>query len=380
MTVSAVRRAGWWRWLVVAAGTAVLVSLPGLIAALPVSVAAVPVRQLYARMAASAGQPYHGFALSSGTAGLPTLPQLADAIALLNGETQLRVWYGGPDRWRVDQVGVGTERDLYQQPDGQTLWDFGTDQLTSIVGAQPVRLPRGADLVPPDLARRIIALVGPDPAGLAPLPARSVAGIAADGLRLTPDDPLTTVGRVDFWADPTTGLPLQVEISGRGAGAPILVSRFLDLDLSPPDPATLVPPTGGPDTAHVVTRGSDIAQAFRTLRLGPLPTTLGGDQRTDDPATSVGVGVYGTGLTSFLVIPVPRQVGIDAFNQVEKAGGRLVTLPAGAGVVVATPLITLMVMDSDPARRRYLLIGFVAPSVLQRAGADLSTFVGRRPS
>ena len=40
---------------------------------------------------------------------------------------------------------------------------------------------------------------------------------AAAGLRLSPADPDTTVGRVDVWADPPTGLPLHVEVAPKSA-------------------------------------------------------------------------------------------------------------------------------------------------------------------
>ena len=41
-----------------------------------------------------------------------------------------------------------------------------------------------------------------------------------------------TIGRVDIWAD-ATGLPLQVEITGRSTGQGVLTSRFLQM-FSPP--------------------------------------------------------------------------------------------------------------------------------------------------
>jgi hypothetical protein len=38
---------------------------------------------------------------------------------------------------------------------------------------------------------------------------RHIAGVDAAGLRINPTDPATTIGRVDIWADPETGLALQ---------------------------------------------------------------------------------------------------------------------------------------------------------------------------
>jgi hypothetical protein len=360
---------------VVAAGVLVLISLPPIIAAWPVHAQSVPLDQLAVRMSASAGVPYQGFAVSSGTAGLPTLPQLSDVIDLLNGETQLRVWYAGPERWRVDQIDAGSEVGLYQQPGDQVRWDFGTNQVTTIVGDQPIRLPSGIDLLPPDLGRRILSLVDPSTASLSALPAKRVAGIAAAGLRITPEDAETTVGQVDLWADPATGLPLQVEVTGKGASAPVLVTRFLDLDYTAPTDGVLVPPRGGATTGHVFTDGADISRAFRSLRPGPLPDSLGGAARTDTHGT-VGLAAYGSGLTRFLVITVPRRVGFDAYDRAVKAGGVKVSLPGGDGVIVRSSLLTVMAMDSDPARRTYLLVGLVDTAVLKRAGSELSTFVG----
>src|SRR4029453_13306921 len=99
---------------------------------------------------------------------------------------------------------------------------------TQVVGDLPARLPQAPDLLPPDLARRLLADAAPGD-GLTALPPRRVAGIAAAGLRFTPGDPDTTIDRLDVWADPATGLPLQVELAG---GFP---SRFLALSLTPPD-------------------------------------------------------------------------------------------------------------------------------------------------
>src|SRR5205823_3186404 len=154
---------------------------------------------------------------------------LSDVAALLSGTTQIRTWYASPDRNRVDVItSAGGERDVYQTPTGEFTWDYGTNLLTEVIGAEPVRLPRAGDLVPPELARRVLALAPTDP--VTALPPRRVAGIDAPGLRLRPTDPTTTVGQVDLWADPASGLPVQVEITPRGVGAPVLTSRFVDLD------------------------------------------------------------------------------------------------------------------------------------------------------
>src|SRR6266704_2367398 len=159
------------RWAVVAAAALGLAALPAVVSAVPVSAPATDVARLAARVQASTNQPYQGYAESTGTAGLPALPQLGHVADLLNGDTRLRVWYASANRWRVDVIGIGSERDTYQTPAGQVIWDYGRNQLTELDGTPPVRLPRGADLTPPELARRLLSLAG-DQVRLAPLPER----------------------------------------------------------------------------------------------------------------------------------------------------------------------------------------------------------------
>jgi hypothetical protein len=383
MTGTVVRREAWRRWCLVAAAAVLLAGLPALRGALPAHAPLVAAADLVARIRGSASHPYQGFAISSGTAGLPTLPQLGDVSRLLDGETQLRTWYAGPDRWRVDTIGPGTERDLYQTPDGQVLWDFGTDQLSAVTGTAPVRLPRGADLVPPDLGRRLMA---GDPARtrgsaaetgwLSTLPARRVAGIAAAGVRLTPRDAQTTIGRVDVWADPTSGLPLQVEVTPRGAGSPILVTRFLQVSLTTPATSALTPPAPRAGMGFTATDAPDIAGALTTLRLGPVPEALAGRARAGSPLVRVaGAAAYGTGFTQFVVLPVPRQTGFAAFRSATSAGGTRLELPAGEGVLLHTPLLSVLVIDSDLAHRTYVLAGLVDGALLTSAAGELSTYV-----
>jgi hypothetical protein len=379
---------------------AVLVSLPAVIAAWPVHAAEVTTAGLTDRIAASAATPYQGFVLSSGIAGLPNLPQVSDVIALLNGETNLRAYYASPKKWRVDQIGPGTERDLYQTASGQVLWDFGANRVTSIVGELPVRLPRGSDLVPPDLARRLLAVARASvpPPVITRLPDRRVAGHAAAGIRIAPADKVATVDHIDIWADPATGLGEHVAITGRGATAPILETRFLDLSFGTPDDATLTPPNPTADVEGSVTSAGDVNSALNSLRPGPLPSSLAGKPRTGGTLTpgptstfviggsgvtfvpsigDTGVGAYGSGFTEFLVLSVNRGTGQDASDRAIKAGGLPVTLNGGQGVLLSTSLFSVMVVSSPQARRTYLLVGLVDSSLLKQAGEELAAFRGR---
>src|SRR5690348_5049700 len=202
------------RWAAVVAGVALLCGLPVIASALPVSVPRLTASQLRARILASAGESYAGYAESNATFGLPPVAGLTGLTSLLNGATKMRVWQAAPDRWRVDVLSDAGERDMYQLcRDRSYIWDSSDQLLTEVRGRQTYRLPRPADLVPPALALRLLSEAGQQARYGVIAPVR-VAGQSAAGLRITPADAATTVGPVDRWADPSSGLPLLVEIFG----------------------------------------------------------------------------------------------------------------------------------------------------------------------
>ena len=192
--------------------------------------------------------PYVGYAESTGQLGLPQIPQLESTVALLTGTTRIRAFVASGDAWRADELTPTGEHGVYRAGPSEFLWDFEANQLTRVLGIAAARLPRASDLLPPDLARRLLALAGTDP--VTALPSRRVAGRDAAGLRVTPTDPQTTVGSVDIWADPTTALPLRVEVAGR-TGPALLTTELLEVTDGPPDPALLRPsPPAGRGLRH----------------------------------------------------------------------------------------------------------------------------------
>jgi hypothetical protein len=367
------------RWAVVAAAVAVAFSVPPLLSAVPARGSPLGAGELRQRVLDSAARPYQGYAESTGRLGIPDLPQLSDVTTLLNSTIHLRAWHAGPDLWRVDQIGpTGTERDVYRVWRGvEYVWDYGADSLTQILGEPPLRLPRVADLVPPELARRLLSIASADP--VARLPSRRVAGVDAAGLRLVPADPQTTIGTVDVWADPVTGLAVQVEVTGRGAGSPVLTSRFLDLSQRAPDPAPLVPhlPAGA---SFQATDNPDLASAVSTFGLGVLPQTLAGRPRRPLPEGFEAVGVYGSGLSAFAVLPLPRGLGGAALAGLRDAGGAPVALPGGGtGIAFGTPLVSVLVARFQNFRRTYLLAGLDSPQLLRDAVTELAGRIRLRP-
>ena len=226
---------GWWR-----PASPCSSACPVIVAALPARPAPVTVEQLADRIAASDRQPYQGFVLGSGIAGLPSLPQVADVIALLNGETKLRAYYAGPD------AGGGWTRSA-SAPSGTCTrrrpgWSCGTSAPTSSPPSSGRRRcgcraaptwsrptwPAGCSRWPRSAAEsgRIEAL-----------PAKRVAGVAAAGLRLTPTESVR-LGRArrHLGRPGRPGCPYRWRSPARAPTEPVLVTRFLDLSLTAPDP------------------------------------------------------------------------------------------------------------------------------------------------
>jgi hypothetical protein len=357
------------RWAAVAAGAAVLCALPVIVAFWPVRAAAVGTGTLRTRILASAGQAYQGYALSSGAMGLPALPRLAGVAALFSGATRMRAWYAGPRRWRVDVLGTGTERDLYQRPEGQYVWDYADNALTLVTGEQPVRLPRAADLLPPDLARRLLAAATGD--RVAALPARRVAGRPAAGLRVIPTDPHTTVARVDIWADPGSGLPLAVDVTGRGATRPILSTRFLQVSLAAPADATLRPPAVPAGAGFTESTAADVLGVLRRSGADPLPPVLAGQPRLAAAAALAAAGRYGRGLAQFVVLRLPGAFGRQAEGGVETYGQR-VPLDRGEASMISTGLLGVLVLRTATDRDVYLVAGLVDATWLREVGQALA--------
>jgi hypothetical protein len=343
------------RWVLVSAVIAALVAVPVVRANLPVSAPRVDPAELRDRILASAGVPYQGYADTQGSVILPALPQLSEVTQLFGGGTSMRVWRAAAGSWRVAVLDPVGERDTYRGGGSTYTWDFGRNLWTQVVGDLPARLPQASDLLPPDLARRLLAEPSPGDR-LTALPARRVAGIAAVGLRFTPGDPDTTIGWVDVWADPTTGLPLQVQLAG------VFTSRFLDLSLTAPDPHVLIPDAAASSGVTTTTQ-NDVTAALNIVTNTQLPAGLAGRPRL--PGQVGGLGVYGTGLSRFVVAPLPGRVGQRTLDAVRNAGGTAIP----GGFSVRSAVLTVLVVR--PARRTYVLAGFASPELLARAASEL---------
>jgi hypothetical protein len=355
------------RWTIVVAGTALLCGLPALIAAWPVPAAAVSSAQLRARILSSAGVPYQGYAESTVDLGLPSLPDLGNVTSLLDGTTDQYAWYLSADQWRADVLTSAGETDTYQSSEfGTYQWNYSSDLLTQILGSEPVRLPRAADLLPPALAQRLLSYAG-SATRVSALPPRRIAGVDAAGLRLTPAGSTSTISAVDVWADSRSGLAVEVEIFGRDSTTPVLVSQFLSVSFARPAAATLTPNLS--QAVNFAT--SSLPDVTRIVNgYGPaLPPSLGGVARVAGVPGLPDVAAYGSGLARFAVVPLPNSTG-QSLIQAASSAGVTVQLGSSTAVIIQTPLVTVLVSQqySGPT---YLFAGTVTAKVLERAAEQL---------
>jgi hypothetical protein len=357
-----------WRWLVAATGVAVLCSLPALAGALPASVPASTPRQLEKLILGSQRLSFSGYAESDAAFGLPPLPAFSSVTPLLDGVTRMRVWQASPDRWRVDTLSDAGENDTYQTGAATFVWDSGEELLTGIYGAEAIRLPRAADLVPPALGIRLISWAGPG-AKLSLLPSQRVAGQSAAGLAISPASPLSTIAQADIWASPGTGLPLLVEVFGHRSAQPALETRFLQAAPWTPESNVLTPQLG-PGTGFTTTTPSDFAGVLKNLASEALPSRLAGFPRQRSPVPEI--GVYGSGLAAFAVLTFTPAAGGQLLGDALNAGAAQVAVPGGTGAAASAPLINLVLVQPDDSPNTILLVGLVSETTLEQAAAALA--------
>lgn len=354
-----------------------LCALPVVVSALPVSVPALTAATLRDRIVRSADMPYSGYAESNATFGLPPLSGLSSVTSLLNGVTKMRVWQAAPDRWRVDVLSDAGERDTYQLGTREFLWNSGAQLTTEVVqqasGQPGIRLPRAADLVPTSLAQRVLSEAGRS-ARYSTLPPVRVAGQSAAGLRVTPGDPDSTIGQIDIWAVPSTGLPLMVEVFGRGARTPALQSQFFQVGPWQPAAGVLNPPSGGPGTGFTVTSSGNLSGALRNLEPEALPESLAGRKWVPPPTGLLStVGLYGGGLSTFAVLTLRAGTGDALLDGARSAGGIPYRFPDGTGILISASLVNAVIAQSDRSADTFVITGTVRGTVLLRAAVTLTS-------
>ena len=357
------------RWLLVVVGVVLVVTVPLAVRAVPAPSSDLSAGDLLDLVRGSGDQPYSGYVESRGTLALPSVDRFTDVGAVLGDESRLRVWWRGEDAWRVNRLKLAGETDLIH--DGELTTEYDYEDATANTSVDPdIRLPRSSDLLPPLLARRLLGDV--TDSDVARLGTRRIAGRVAPGLRVTSPDDTSRIARVDLWADPDTGVPLRVEVYAVDGVVAAVTTAFAEFSTTTPDldQVTFEPP---PTIETQFDEVLDIADAANQFAPFIPPSAVGGLAQTD--ATRGAVGVYGSGLTQLITIPLRGREARPLRDQLQKTPGS--TLEPEGTLVPFGPLAVLLTGEGDDGG--WLIAGTVSGDLLAASARDLFTdtvFVG----
>ena len=319
--------------------------------------------ELLTRAQASATVGWSGRAESQGSLQLPSSDSFATLGQLLGERVELRAWWRGASSWRVDRIRSTGETDTFRDGRGQVRWIFESERAT-YSPVSTIRLPDAVDVLPATLGRDL--LQGARVQELSVISPARVAGVDAAGLRLVPADPTSTVGHVDLWLEPRTGLPLRVDLYGRGAALPVLSTAYTDLELATPDVADVrfSAPEG---VSLAYEESTDVAAAANGLEQLDLPATLAGLGTRDgrDPGA---VGVYGRGPTTMIVFPLRGSVARPLRDQLSRNAAASET---NDGTLAPVGPISVLLTRVPGRGGGFLLAGTVTPETLTAAAAQL---------
>lgn len=348
------------RWWLAAVAVALVTAAPLVARAVPVQAPDRDAASLVAQVRAAAHHPYSGQVEMNGNLDLPVTSRFTDIGTLLGERTTLRAWWRGPDAWRVDKLLVTGETDLLHSGGLTTEWSYEANRAVRSVDPD-VRLPRTADLLPPALAARV--LDGADDRTATRIGARRVAGVSAPGVRIRPADPRSSVDHVDLWEDPASGVVLRVDAYASGDTAPSFSTAFTTFSAAIPDEARtrFVLPAGAKVSFDEVL---DIADAANQYAPFDPPDRLAGLVRAATPSGAV--GVYGSGLTRLLVIPLRHRDAQTLDDQLRRSAG---VVESDVGLQLQAGPLGVLVADRGDFS--WLVAGPLTPDTLVTAARDL---------
>jgi hypothetical protein len=357
------------RWLVVAAVALGLAAAPAVGRVIPARSSDVSASTLAHRIRAAHSMGWSGEVASQGALAVPISASAFSSVARLLGQrTDLRVWWRGPTNWRVDRLRSTGESDLVRDGGLIVRWSY-EDNKVNFTPYSSIRLPDDADIVPDELAHRMLS--GARASELSRLPSRRIAGHSAAGLRLVPSDPRSTITRVDIWADEGSGLPLQVDVYGVGKSHPVLSTRLISVSLHEPSPKQAnFELSSGLDFS----RGIALDDAAGANAFAPFvpPARVAGLPRLGDTLDFGAVGVYGRGPTAILAIPLRDFVARGLRTELRKSQDS-----RDEGNRIALEIGPISVLLANVAKGHFLIAGTVTPTTLLAAAKDLESGVQR---
>jgi outer membrane lipoprotein-sorting protein len=397
--------------IVVGASAAASAAVPSLPAKTPA--------QLLTELARATGRPVGPFTATvqeTANLGLPELPGPSRASgassSLLAGTQSIDIWYGGPKRERIAVPVQAGESDLRRDGSSVWLWNSKTQTATQVTlpahmqaqggngaaGAGSTSKGPQVPETPQAAASQLLKAIGPS----------TVVGVQSNvyvadrpayQLSLAPKSSQSLVDRVLLAVDAGSGIPLRVEVYGRGSAGLAYSIAYSKLVFGTPDAANFAftPPPGA--TVKKQTVPSDPGALLPGLGLpsgSPLGTTAPGQAGkpmvigsdwlsvaatpadpavaaavqqliTDQPATpqsgtSNGSGFFGSSSSAAPGASASANVPVGPYLEPLRAL-LLATRPVhgswGSGRLLQTTLVSVLVTSKGQ-----ILAGAVTPAVL----------------
>jgi len=316
--------------------------------------------QLLAEVADSTTPPLTGTVVETAAFGLPALPATGNPTSLssmLTGSHTIRVWYSGPQHFRLAVPESLSESDVIRDGSTAWLWQSTLNKVTKYtLPAHPARdqtVPK-QPLTPQQAAQQVLAAVGPTTT-VSVASNVTVAGQPAYALVLAPKDARSLVGQVQIAIDGRNGVPLRLQVFARGASTPAFQVGYTAIQFVTPAPADLrfTPPPGSTVTQENLA-GGDRGQGKAT----PGFSTIGSSWLTvlklpSSVLTSGGPVAQGNGSAPDESAAVLRTL-VAAATPVHGAWG--------SGRLLRTSLVSVLITDQGSA-----YVGAVQPSVLYAA-------------
>ena len=330
---------------------------------------------------------FSGTVVEKADLGLPSLPVntrrgSSDLASLVDGTHTLRLWYDGPERFRMAVMGTLGESDVIRN--GRDVWTWHSEENTATHtrlpatadrDKQPPVHPSGLPSNPQEAADRVLDALDPSTKVTTDGTAR-VAGRAAYELVFTPRDSQSLVRQVRIALDGEKYVPLRVQVYADGEPDPALEVGFTQVSFAKPDASQFrfQPPKDAKVTEEKLDQPRGKNYAGRD----------GHARRDGGPAGRERPVVIGDGWTSVLVARAPSPENLaerpdsdrrgwgrdDEQRTGDQLAGILQGLPKvsgdwGSGRLLKTALISVLITDDGR-----LLAGAVKPAALYDAAAN----------
>ncbi|HEX4812988.1 MAG TPA: DUF2092 domain-containing protein [Nonomuraea sp.] len=312
--------------------------------------------------------PMSGTVQQTASLGLPALPQAGGGgtspLSLLSGSHEVKVWYGGEQRFRIAMPTQLNETNLIVNGDQAWYWDSATNTATRLTikaeDRQPATpVPQPSDVTPQQVAARVLAEAG-EHTTVRVINTAEVAGRPVYQLVLAPKDAGSLVQEVRVALDGETYVPLQVQLFAKGSAEPAYQVGFTQVTFTPPaaENFAFTPPAGAKVEEATIGGGE-----FRP----------NAEERAEHAAdVAARAKVVGDGWSKVAVVPFKlSDLRAEGAQDDGQAAAMLDTVlkaatpvsgPWGSGRLIKTKLVTALLTDDGR-----LLVGAVTPEEITKA-------------